>query len=83
VQKWIALAEVVLGNLAWISELDIEGWLVATAAAGAIGVGIWIFVGPGWLLLAATLYLGLLIAVKVLVARNDQKRRVAERGRQG
>jgi hypothetical protein len=82
-QKWIALAEVVLGNLAWISELDIEGWLVATAAAGAVGAGIWIFVGPGWLLLAATLYLGLLVAVKLLVARHDQMRRRAQRGREG
>ena len=79
--KWIALAEVVLANLAWISELDIEGWLVATAAAIAIGVVIWIFAGPLWLLLAASLYMGLLILVKLGVTRHDRAR--AKAGRPG
>lgn len=80
-QKWIALAEVVLGNLAWISELDIEGWVVATAAVCAIGAAIWLFAGPGWLVLAASLYLALLVTVKLLVDRQDRARRTAERSR--
>jgi hypothetical protein len=74
VQKWIALAEVVLANLAWIGELDIEGWLVATAAAAAVGAAIWIFAGPGWLVLAASLYLALLVVVKLAVDRHDRAR---------
>jgi hypothetical protein len=74
VQKWIALGEVVLANLAWIGELDIEGWLVATATAVAIGVVIWIFVGPLWLVLAASLYLALLVVVKLAVDRHDRAR---------
>lgn len=73
-QKWIALAEVVLANLAWIEELDIEGWLVATAAAVAVGAAIWIFAGPLWLLLAASLYLALLVGVKLAVGRRDRAR---------
>jgi hypothetical protein len=73
VQKWIALAEVVLANLAWIGDLDIEGWLVATAAAVAVGAAIWIFAGLGWLVLAASLYLALLVAVKLAVDRHDRR----------
>jgi hypothetical protein len=79
VQKWIALAEVVLANLAWIAELDIEGWLVATAAAVAIGAVIWLLVGPMWLVIAASLYLALLVTVKLVVDRHD--RRAARRQR--
>jgi hypothetical protein len=73
VQKWIALAEVVLANLAWIGELDIEGWLVATGAAVAVGAALWIFVGPMWLVVAASLYLALLVSVKLLVDRHDRR----------
>jgi hypothetical protein len=73
VQKWIALAEVVLANLAWLGDLDIEGWLVATAAAVAIGVAIWIFAGLTWLVIAASLYLALLVTVKLLVDRRDRR----------
>jgi len=43
-QKWIALGEFVLANLAWIDELDLEGWLIGTAVAaevaGAAGGGV-------------------------------------------
>jgi hypothetical protein len=68
--KWIALAEVILANLAWIEELDVEGWVVATALAVAAGAALWYFVGTTWLLVAASLYLGLLIVVKMLANRG-------------
>jgi hypothetical protein len=70
VQKWIALGEVVLANLAWIEELDLEGWLVATALAVAAGAALWWFVGTVWLVVAASLYLGLLVAVKIVANRG-------------
>jgi hypothetical protein len=73
-QKWIALAEVVLANLAWIDELDIEGWLVGTALAVTAGAAIWFFIGPWWLIGAATGYLILLVGVKIAVDRRDRRR---------
>jgi hypothetical protein len=72
VKQWVSLAEIVLANLAWIGELDIEGWVIATAAVVAIGAALWIFIGPLWLLVAATLYLALLVTVKLLVDRHDR-----------
>jgi hypothetical protein len=75
-KQWVALAEVVLANLAWIGELDIEGWVVATAAMCAIGAAIWIFVGPVWLLIATSLYLVLLVGIKLAVDRADRTRGV-------
>jgi hypothetical protein len=75
-KQWVALAEVVLANLAWIGELDIEGWVVATAAMCAIGAAIWIFVGPVWLLIATSLYLVLLVGIKLAVDRADRARGV-------
>jgi hypothetical protein len=79
-KQWLAIAEVALANLAWISDLDIEGWLVATLAACAVGAVIWIFAGPVWLVVAASLYLVLLVGVKVAVDRAD-RRANAERRR--
>jgi hypothetical protein len=78
-QKWISLAEVVLANLAWIDELDIEGWLLVTILVAAAGVAIWLLFGVFWLLLAASLYLGLLVAVRVLVVRAERRRRSSRR----
>jgi hypothetical protein len=75
VQKWIALAEIVLANLAWIGDLDIEGWLVATAAAVAIGAVIWIFAGLVWLVVATSLYLALLVTIKLVVDHRDRRQR--------
>jgi len=69
-QKWIALGEFVLANLAWIDELDLEGWLIGTAVAAGAGAALWIFVGPWWLVLASSLYLCLLVAVRVLTHRK-------------
>lgn len=60
----------VLANLAWIEELDIEGWLLATAAVVGAGAAMWFFVGPLWLVLGASLYLVLLVTVKVLSDRR-------------
>ncbi len=60
----------VLANLAWIEELDIEGWLLATAAVVAGGAVAWFFVGPIWLVVGASLYLALLVTVKVLADRR-------------
>jgi hypothetical protein len=60
----------VLANLAWFDELDIEGWLIATVVAVAIGAAIWIFAGPVWLVVGASLYLALLVGVKVLANRG-------------
>jgi hypothetical protein len=73
-KQWIALAEIALANLAWISDLDIEGWVVATAAMCAVGAAIWIFVGPVWLVIATSLYLVLLVSVKLVVDRADRAR---------
>jgi hypothetical protein len=78
-QKWISLAEVLLANLSWISELDIEGWLLLTILVIVAGVAIWLFFGAFWLLLAASLYLGLLLSVRLLVARADRRRRASRR----
>jgi hypothetical protein len=78
-KQWIALAEVVLANLVWIGELDVEGWVVATAAACVIGVVIWVFVGPLWLVLAASLYLAFLVCVKLAVDRADRARTTRRR----
>lgn len=78
-KQWIALAEIVLGNLAWIAELDIEGWVVATAAMCAVGAVIWIFAGPMWLVIATTLYLVLLVGVKLAVDRADRARAAKRR----
>ena len=78
-KQWIALAEIVLANLAWIAELDIEGWVVATAAMCAVGAVIWIFVGPMWLVIATTLYLVLLVGVKLAVDRADRARAAKRR----
>jgi hypothetical protein len=78
-KQWIALAEVALANLAWIAELDIEGWLVATAAMCAVGAVIWIFAGPMWLVIAASLYLLLLVGVKLAVDRADRARSARRR----
>jgi hypothetical protein len=75
VQKWIALAEIVLANLVWIGDLDIEGWLVATAAAVAIGAVIWIFAGLVWLVVATSLYLALLVTIKLVVDHRDSRQR--------
>lgn len=72
-QKWIALAEVVLANLAWIDELDIEGWFVATVLAVAAGVAIWLLVSLWWLVAAASGYLLLLAGTKFLVDRRRRK----------
>lgn len=69
-QKWIALAEVVLANLAWIDELDLEGWFIATVLAVAAGVAIWLLIGPWWLLAAASGYLLLLVAVRLTLGRR-------------
>ena len=69
-EKWIALAEVVLANLAWIDELDIEGWLYAMGAAVAIGATIWLLVGALWLVVATSLYLALLVSVRFLTHRG-------------
>ncbi len=73
-QKWISLAEVVLANLAWLDDLELEGWLIATAVAVAAGAAIWVFVGPWWLLVAATGYLLLLVGVRIAVRRSDRRR---------
>jgi hypothetical protein len=78
-KQWIALAEIVLGNLAWIAELDIEGWVVATAAMCVVGAVIWIFAGPMWLVIATTLYLVLLVGVKLAVDRADRARAAKRR----
>jgi hypothetical protein len=72
-KQWLAVAEIALANLAWISDLDIEGWLVATLAACAVGAVIWIFAGPVWLVVAASLYLVLLVGVKLAVDRADRR----------
>jgi hypothetical protein len=84
-KQWIAVAEVVLANLVWISELDIEGWLVATLAVCAVGAVIWIFAGPVWLLVAASLYLLALVMVKLAVDKADraERARAAAARRQG
>jgi hypothetical protein len=73
-QKWIALAEVVLANLAWFDELDIEGWVVATALVVAAGAALWLFFGSWWLLAAASGYFVLLVAVKIAVERHDRRK---------
>lgn len=73
-QKWISLAEVILANLAWIDDLDIEGWLLATVVAIGIGAAIWLLAGPFWMVLATSLYLGFLVIVKVAVVRADRRR---------
>jgi len=73
VQKWIALAEVVLANLAWIDELDLEGWFIATVLAIAAGVAIWLLIGPWWLLAAASGYLLLLVAVRLTLGRRRRE----------
>ncbi|MFN8185996.1 MAG: hypothetical protein U0R69_02840 [Gaiellales bacterium] len=72
-KQWVALAEIVLANLAWLDELDLEGWMVATGLAIGAGVAVWIFLGPVWLLVGATAYLALLLVVKVVAnrGRND------------
>ena len=67
---WIGLVEIVLANLAWLDELDLEGWLVATAVAVGAGIAAWVFLGPVWLLVAASAYLVLLLGVKVLANRG-------------
>ena len=72
-QKWIALAEVVLANLAWIDELDLEGWFIATVLAIAAGVAIWLLIGPWWLLAAASGYLLLLVAVRLTLGRRRRE----------
>jgi hypothetical protein len=63
----------VLANLAWFDELDIEGWLIATVVVVAIGAAIWIFAGPVWLLVGASLYLTLLVGVKILANRGRKE----------
>lgn len=73
-QKWIALAEVVLANLAWLDELDLEGWFVATVLALAAGAAIWLLIGPWWMVAAASGYLLLLAGVKLLVERGRRAR---------
>jgi hypothetical protein len=78
-KQWLAIAEIALANLAWISDLDIEGWLVATLAACAVGAVIWIFAGPVWLVVAASLYLVLLVGVKLAVDRADRRAAAARR----
>ena len=79
-KQWFAIAEIALANLAWISDLDIEGWLVATLAACAVGAVIWIFAGPVWLVVATSLYLVLLVGVRLAVDRTE-RRAAAERRR--
>jgi hypothetical protein len=74
VQKWIALAEIVLANLAWIDELDIEGWFIATVLAVAAGAAIWLLVGPWWLVAAASGYLLLLVGVRLTVGRQRRRK---------
>ena len=69
-EKWIALAELVLANLAWIDELDLEGFLLGTALLAGAGAALWVFVGATWLLVAASLYLALLVAVRFATHRN-------------
>ena len=59
-----------MANLAWIDALDIEGWLLAMGVAVAIGAAIWLFVGAVWLVVAASLYLALLVAVRFLANRG-------------
>lgn len=63
-----------LANVAWFDELDIEGWLVATVLAIAAGAAIWIFAGTVWLLVGASLYLVLLVGVKILANRDRRDR---------
>jgi hypothetical protein len=70
VKQWVALAEVLLGNLAWIDALDLEGFLVATALAIGAAAAIWIFAGPVWLLVAGSLYIGLLVGVRFVANRG-------------
>jgi hypothetical protein len=61
---------VVLANLTWVDELDIEGFVLVTLAV-AVGVAVvWIFVGVMWLLIAASLYLALLVTVRYLTHRR-------------
>lgn len=72
-QKWIALVEIVLANLSWIDELDLEGWFVATVVAVAAGVAIWLLAGPWWLVAAASGYLLLLAGTKFLVDRRRRE----------
>ncbi len=69
-KPWVGIAEVVLANLAWIDALDIEGFLLGTALAVGAGAAIWIFAGSTWLVVAGSLYLGLLAAVKVIANRG-------------
>lgn len=67
---WVAIAEIVLANLAWLDELDLEGWMVATGIAIAAAVAAWIFLGPVWVLVGASAYLALLVGVKVVANRG-------------
>jgi membrane protein implicated in regulation of membrane protease activity len=63
----------VLANLAWIDELDVEGWVIVTAGVVGLGVALYVLAGPLWLVVAASLYLALLVAVKL--ATSQRRRR--------
>jgi hypothetical protein len=44
--------------------------MVATALAVAAGIAVWLVIGTTWLIVAASLYLGLLVVVKILANRG-------------
>lgn len=64
-----------LANLAWLDDLDIEGWLLATIVAIGVGAAIWLLAGAFWMVLATSLYLAFLVAVKLAVVRAERRRR--------
>jgi hypothetical protein len=70
VKQWVALAEILLASLAWLEELDLEGVALGTALALGAAGAIWWFAGATWLVVAASLYLCLLVAVKLVANRG-------------
>lgn len=69
-KPWVAIAEVVIANLAWLDELDVEGWMVAMALAIGAALAAWFFLGPIWMLAGASAYLALLVGAKLLANRG-------------
>lgn len=73
-KQWTAIAEVVLGNLAWIDALDLEGFLLALGLSAAAAGALWYFAGTTWLVVAASLYVALLVAVRIVANRGRDDR---------
>lgn len=72
-----------LANLVWFDELEIEGWVVATLLAIAAGAAVWLFAGTTWLVIATSLYLALLVVVKILANRGRRPPRARSQPRAG